>query len=165
MEFIKQHKKAILIILCILILIAVIVCSYIEYYLYQQSKIDIKSERTFYIETEEQDLSQIANDWINQYVGQYMQKYVPRLKKVNSIEIKNVEVLDEENQYVQIDFDLKTTKKESNYFLENDWGIYEENHTLSCQWVLKFLLREENQISKYFISNRMRPVEDRKSVV
>ena len=159
MEFIKQHKKAILIILCILILIAVIVCSYIEYYLYQQSKIDIKSERTFYIETEEQDLSQIANDWINQYVGQYMQKYVPRLKKVNSIEIKNVEVLDEENQYVQIDFDLKTTKKESNYFLENDWGIYEENHTLSCQWVLKFLLREENQISKYFVTARMKPVE------
>ena len=61
--------------------------------------------------------------------------------------------------YVQIDFDLKTTKKESNYFLENDWGIYEENHTLSCQWVLKFLLREENQISKYFVTNRMRPVE------
>ena len=123
MEFIKQHKKAILIILCILILIAVIVCSYIEYYLYQQSKIDIKSERTFYIETEEQDLSQIANDWINQYVGQYMQKYVPRIKKIKNVEIKNVEVLDEENQYVQIDFDLKTTKKESNYFLENDWGI------------------------------------------
>ena len=106
-----------------MILIAVIVCSYIEYYLYQQSKIDIKSERTFYIETEEQDLSQIANDWINQYVGQYMQKYVPRIKKIKNVEIKNVEVLDEENQYVQIDFDLKTTKKESNYFLENDWGI------------------------------------------
>ena len=68
-------------------------------------------------------LSKIATDWINQYVGQYMQKYVPRIKKIKNVEIKNVEVLDEENQYVQIDFDLKTTKKESNYFLENDWGI------------------------------------------
>ena len=45
-------------------------------------------------------LSKIATDWINQYVGQYMQKYVPRMKKIKSIEIKNVEVLDEENQYV-----------------------------------------------------------------
>lgn len=117
------------------------------------------SETTFYIETEEQDLSKIATDWINQYVGQYMQKYVPRLKKVKSIEIKNVEVLNQENQYVQIDFELKTTKKKSDYFLENDWGIYEENHILSCQWVLKFLLREENQISKYFVTARMKPVE------
>ena len=159
MEFIKQHKKAILTILCIFILLAIIVCSYIGYYLYQQSKIDIKSEKNFYIETEEQDLSKIATEWINQYVGQYMQKYVPRLKKVKSIEVKNVEVLDEENQYVQIDFNVKTAKKESNYFLENEWGIYEENHILSCQWVLKFLLREENQISKYFVTNRMKPVE------
>ena len=41
----------------------------------------------------------------------------------------------------------------------NEWGIYEENHILSCQWVLKFLLREENQISKYFVTARMKPVE------
>ena len=120
MEFIKQHKKVLIVILCIFILLAIIVCSYIGYFLYQQSKINIKSETTFYIETEEQDLSKIATEWINQYVGQYMQKYVTRKKKIKSIEIKNVEVLDEENQYVQVDFDLKTAKKESDYFLEND---------------------------------------------
>ena len=159
MNFIKQHKKMLGIILGILIVVIIIVCSYIEYISYRQSKMDIKAETTFYIETDAQDLSEIATEWVNQYVGQYMQKYVPRSKKVDSIEIKSVEVLDEENQYVQVDFDLKTDKKESAYFLENDWGIYEENRILSCQWVLKFLLREENQVSKYFVANRMKPVE------
>lgn len=119
--------------------------SYYGYVLYQQNKIIIISEKDFSVEIEEKDITQLATKWVEEYTNQFKQAYIPKKKKIKEMSIQQVQVLDQEKNIVQIDFNVKTAKKQQDFFEEENWGTRDETGTLNCQWVLSLSLQEDQE--------------------
>jgi len=106
-------------------------------YLYKQNKVKIILEKDFYIEAEEKDnVDDIAQTWVMQYVGQFQQAYIQKDRRIETFQIDKVEILDTASAIVQVDFTVKTAQKHADYFLDRAWGIEEGEDILKCQWVV-----------------------------
>ncbi len=143
----KRKITLITVIAAILLMVA-----YLSYYYIQQSRIKIFSEDEFYIDVDTNTYKgAIAEQWVRGYTDQYKQKYIERKREVVDVKVGLIEVLDEENSIVQIDFFVTTKKANTEYFY--DWGVI-EGDTIRCQWVLDLELNEEGRC---YVKSRMTP--------
>lgn len=81
--------------------VILISASYFFYYKYEQNKIVFKEAEGFNITTKTENISFVGVKWLDSYIAQYQQKYVPHDMKIINYEIEDLIVLDEENKVIQ----------------------------------------------------------------
>lgn len=149
MKRISKRNKLILIIAISVLIIGI---GYMGFIFVQRSKIIILKEKDFTILVEtDTHKSDIAQQWLRGYTDQFQQKYLSRKKKILNIETDVIEVLDEEEFIVQIDFVVEPKKIDTDYF--SAWGVKDGN-LIKCQWVLDFELYDSGMC---YLENRMSP--------
>lgn len=149
MERISKKNKVFLITVISILIIGI---GYMGYIFVQSSKIIILKERDFTILVDKDShKSAIAQQWLRGYTDQFQQKYLSRKKKIVDIKIGVIDVLDEEEFIVQIDFVVEPKKTDTDYF--SDWGVKDGN-LIKCQWVLDFELYDSGMC---YLEDRMSP--------
>lgn len=100
-----------------IIAVLISIISYGIFYFVKQSRVVILSENEFYIDEDPNTYKgALADIWLIGYTDQYKQKYLPRKKKIDYIDKSIIDVLDEEEIIVQIDFTVKPKKKDTDYY-------------------------------------------------
>ena len=149
MERIGKRKKILLITVISILIIGI---GYIGFIFVQRSKVVILNEKDFIIQVDPvSHKSTIAEQWLRGYTDQFKQKYLPRKKKLVDIKPGVIEVLNEEESIVQIDFVVKPKNTDIDYF--SDWGVKDGN-IIRCQWVLDFEVYESGMC---YLEDRMSP--------
>ncbi|MBD3108342.1 exo-alpha-sialidase [Bacillus sp. AGMB 02131] len=136
----RRTKKIGILLFLLIILIS---ASYFGYYKYEQSKITYKKAEGFSISVRTENITLVGVKWLDAYLAQYQQEFVPGNIKIEDYEIKEIAVLDEENNVIQVDFSIKPKSDEPNY-LETDSQLaaeMEADSIISHQWVLSFNTR------------------------
>lgn len=148
----KRISKKNKILLSIILAVLITGIGYASFILFQRSKIIILKERDFTIQVDaDSHKSAIAQQWVRGYTDQFKQKYLPGNKKLVGIKPGVIEILNEEEAIVQIDFVVEPKKKDTDYF--SDWGVKEGN-LIKCQWVLDLEVYESGMC---YLQDRMSP--------
>ena len=135
-----MDKRARIISITALVIAIFISGCYFVYYKYEQRKIEFKQAEGLSITTKTTNMTLVGVKWLEHYMAQYQQKYVPRVKKVEKYEIDDIIVLDEEKKVIQIDFSIEQKVKGTNGLdidLNLESGI-QEGAKAKYQWVLWF---------------------------
>lgn len=149
MARISKRNKILLITVIAILIISI---GYMGFIFVQRSKIIILSEKDFTIQVDPvSHKSAIAEQWLRGYTDQFKQKYLPRKKKLVDIKPGVIEVLNEEESIVQIDFVLEPKKDNTDYF--SDWGV-KDGDIIKCQWVLDFEVYESGMC---YLEKKMSP--------
>lgn len=132
---IKSNKnKKVFIYLAAILIVFCIICMY-RWYNLRQKSVKIVDKNIFSIETDDEtDLKKIAKKWIDSYTKQYMQKYVKKDFLLKSVDIQNINIIDQENNIVEITFKIDPVK--SDYFVNNWYGKLDQNKEITCDWVV-----------------------------
>ena len=154
----KIITYAVLVIFSLLV-IGVFVYSYVSKY--QENKLDIKSRYTFSIRIDDQwnvvsddyvsdydndnvsnftnpDMVGLGTKWLEKYISQYRQKYVPYSKYIVKSGIDSVSVLDLSSNTVLLSFWVIPQNLNSDYF--SSWEGIQDDGRIKCEWVVSFYL-------------------------
>lgn len=118
----------------LLIMAMILAMCYSGYYKFQQSKITFQSPEGFSVEVDTDDITELGEKWIEAYVEQYRQKYIPRKQKVVEYLIEDIEI--REPNVVQINFAIKTKKLDEE--VSYNWNGFIDGDKIRAQWVLWF---------------------------
>ncbi len=123
-------------------------------YLYQRHVTDaLKSPVGTTINCNSDNMSFVADKWLEQYIKQYKKISILREKRVKSYEVADILVLEE--NVVQINFTLNIAKP--NEKTATDWNGVLENNVITCQWVTYFQKFMENNETIYKVTDVIRP--------
>ncbi len=153
----KKNKILIGALTCFAIMVIVIL-AYTAFYFYKQSQVQILDENHFFVEVEQDDtIEKMAEKWIKGCIEQYMVKYVPYKLSITDYEIINITRRDED--YVQVEFNLKTKAKNSENLANLFIATTDGNRSIECQLVLKPEVIENLNLSKKicFVTYMVRP--------
>ncbi|WP_230203681.1 WD40/YVTN/BNR-like repeat-containing protein [Bacillus massiliigorillae] len=147
-----MSRKSGIIALLTVFLVAVI---FFAYYTYEQNKLVFKPVEGFSVTEQTMNMTLVGVKWLDKYIAQYEQKYVPRDKKVETYEIDELTVLDEQKKVIQIDFSVKAKVKGSETPFE---GGMLEGSKVKYQWVLWFNTKDAgNSKTTYEVYKKQRP--------
>ncbi|MDO4283593.1 MAG: hypothetical protein Q4D02_08170 [Clostridia bacterium] len=152
----KLKIKDIIIFDLILVIIGILLLFIYEmYYMSKQAEIVVIPEEYFHVsDVESSDLDIVAKTWVEEYISQYMQKYLNRNKRVVEFNITNITVLDEENKQVSVKFTMKPKVMYSKTF--SDWGyMNEEEKIYECEWIMVFESTYKNSGKIWYTTQRM----------
>ena len=149
---IKRAKGISSLALAVVILIS---ASYFFYYKYEQNKIVFKEAEGFNITTKTENISLVGVKWLDSYIAQYQQKYVPHDKKITNYEIEDLIVLDEENKVIQIDFHIEGKWKQKDESTAPIKGGMVNGSTIRYQWVLWFNITEQKNNERIYEVNKL----------
>lgn len=174
--------------LVIICLVVVFVFARSYYYKSKQDDLDIKSRYTFSVDIDaygnelseqyqttavtyddssvvstvpdvyEVETKKIAKTWINAYVRQYMNEYLPANKAVRKVSIDNIETLNEDEHIALISFSVILKNPSTDCFIS--WDGITDNGRLKCEWVIGYYLdaHSDNTASVY-VASVMSPEE------
>ncbi|MDO5403000.1 MAG: exo-alpha-sialidase [Eubacteriales bacterium] len=83
-------------------------------------------------------VDKVADIWLDEFLNQFTQKYVPRAKALKSVEKKPAAVLDSDTNTVLVSFSAVLKNSESEFFSSWDGIINEER--FQCEWVITYEL-------------------------
>ena len=135
--------------------VILISASYFFYYKYEQNKIVFKDAEGFNITTKTENISLVGVKWLDSYIAQYQQKYVPHDKKITNYEIEDLIVLDEENKVIQIDFYIEGKWKQKDESTAPIEGGMVDGSTIRYQWVLWFNITEQKNNERIYEVNKL----------
>lgn len=100
----------------------------------------------------------IAKSWINAYVRQYMNEYLPSNKAVRKMSIDNIEVLNEDEHIALICFSVILKNPSSEYFLS--WDGITDDGKLKCEWVMEYYVdAHSDNTASIYVASAMSPEE------
>jgi hypothetical protein len=158
-----------------LLVIGVFVYSYVSKY--QENKLDIKSRYTFSIRIDDQwnvvsddyvsdydndnvsnftnpDMVGLGTKWLEKYISQYRQKYVPYSKYIVKSGIDSVSVLDLSSNTVLLSFWVIPQNLNSDYF--SSWEGIQDDGRIKCEWVVSFYLDNNyDNTAKLYVTSVM----------
>ena len=170
----KIITYAVLVIFSLLV-IGVFVYSYVSKY--QENKLDIKSRYTFSIRIDDQwnvvsddyvsdydndnvsnftnpDMVGLGTKWLEKYISQYRQKYVPYSKYIVKSGIDSVSVLDLSSNTVLLSFWVIPQNLNSDYF--SSWEGIQDDGRIKCEWVVSFYLDNNyDNTAKLYVTSVM----------
>ena len=170
----KIITYAVLVIFSLLV-IGVFVYSYVSKY--QENKLDIKSRYTFSIRIDDQwnvvsddyvsdydndnvsnftnpDMVGLGTKWLEKYISQYRQKYVPYSKYIVKSGVDSVSVLDLSSNTVLLSFWVIPQNLNSDYF--SSWEGIQDDGRIKCEWVVSFYLDNNyDNTAKLYVTSVM----------
>lgn len=170
----KIITYAVLVIFSLLV-IGVFVYSYVSKY--QENKLDIKSRYTFSIRIDDQwnvvsddyvsdydndnvsnftnpDMVGLGTKWLEKYISQYRQKYVPYSKYIVKSGVDSVSVLDLSSNTVLLSFWVIPQNLNSDYF--SSWEGIQDDVRIKCEWVVSFYLDNNyDNTAKLYVTSVM----------
>lgn len=150
-EILKKYRILILIVAIIDLSVLFI---YEVYYFSRQADTTIIPEEYFHItNSDTTNLSDIAREWVDQYILQYTQKYLPRRKIVKYYNIIDVEILNEESKQISVKFYMEPKVRNSTIF--SDWGYKSSNGIYECDWIIMLDDAYINDGKIWFITQRI----------
>lgn len=157
----KEHTRLILgRILLVVVCIAMIFTYYWTWYVKKrQEKIELKSRYTFTVTIdgkgnvidssdesaaevkaagaiENIGIDKIADVWLDEFLNQFTQKYVPRSKALKSVEKNDTVVLDREANTVLVSFSAALKDTGSEFF--SSWEGVINDGRFQCEWVITY---------------------------
>lgn len=161
-----------LVVFCLMV-VGIFVYSYVSRYHCEQ--LDLKSRYTFsiYVDNEwnvlkegetaafdgentasfaNPDMKMLAQLWLDEYIAQYRQRYVPYSKQIKKFGVDSVRILDMDSNTVLLSFWIMPKDTESDYL--SSWDGILDNGKLKCEWVVSFYLNNnyDNTASLYVTS-------------
>lgn len=147
-------KKYIVLLLIVIIINLSLIFTYCTYYFSKQSNVTVIPEEYFHIiNSDTSNLNDLAREWVDQYILQYTQKYLPRRKIVKWYNITDVEILDEKSRQVSVKFNMEPKVKNSTIF--SDWGYRLSDGTYECEWIVMLDDAYINRGKIWFITQRI----------
>ena len=98
-------------------------------------------------------LDEVATQWFQQNIEQYQQLWTPFSYRIKDASIQTLEILDEENGYIQLDYTITPFSLNKKIYENFPDGIV-EGENLRIQTVLKF----DETLQGYQMVEQMRPV-------
>lgn len=86
---------------------------------------------------------QLANIWINGYLGQYKEMFTPQSERLKNIKVESVTDADNKNGVVNMTFSAQLVDSSTQYF--NDWGGYISGGTIKCSWTGSFAVKDSGK--------------------
>ena len=175
-SFVKTHALQIISLLGFCAVIAVIF--YAGYVRERRQKAVFKSQYTFSIRistagelvSEEQkvqaqtvdfgsvDMEQVAMLWVKEYLNQFTGKYVPVSKALKNYSVTSVEILNQTDHVVLVDFSAEQMNSETDYF--SSWDGYIADGKLTCEWVVRFAVDNQyDGTADIYVATIQRPDE------
>lgn len=159
----KTKQTKILTCVALIIFCLIVCCVFVYSYVanYKQKKLDIKSRYTFSIKIDNNlnilkenetvanvtdnisdfsdiDMSKVGRLWLEQYIKQFRQAYVPYGKAVKKYDIDSIRVLDASNNTVLLTFWIIPNDSSSDYL--STWEGIMDDGRLKCEWVVSYYL-------------------------
>lgn len=172
-------------IFCVLVAVVFVRSYYLKS---KQSDIDIKSRYTFTIDIDaygneitdenvtdntsdkdststdttsdvsQADIQNVATSWVNAYIRQYMNEYLPAHKSIKKLNIDNIEVLNAEEKTVLIGFSVIPKNVSTEYFLS--WDGITDNGKIKCEWVISYYLdAHPDNTATVYVTSALTPEE------
>lgn len=137
----KQHTRIVIGRIALAFVCAALIFVYFWswYVKKQQSKLELKSRYTFSTTidgSENMQINEIADIWMEEFMKQFTQKYVPRSKTLRSVEIQPSVILDEETNTVLVTFSAALKDTASEFFSSWNGVIYDDR--FQCEWVIQY---------------------------
>ncbi len=125
---------------------------------YRASKIQVRSQHTFYIEVDDkyelvdrdeeeillsdaeiphdENLIKVAQAWISEYTAQFTQAFMPSSKALRRVRIDDVSILDDDNRILKITFSANLRDNSTEFF--DSWNAIVNDGRLICEWIIEF---------------------------
>ncbi len=103
-------------------------------------------------------IEEASETLVEEYITQYEHWYLPFDKQINRVNIDNVEVLDEQKGYVQVDYSFYFTFAKSipSYFANDNFHLFQnEDNKITGQLVLQL----KRKVDTYQVKVLMTPVQ------
>lgn len=114
----------------------VFVLAVVAYTRYRQDRTYIFDPIDYHTYAESGDAVEATKTWLDGYLSQYKQAYVPRERRLESFAIGTVEVvLPSARPVVRVSFTVSPTQAEGTEFLE--WGEMQQDGTVQCDWTME----------------------------
>lgn len=147
-------KKYIIFILVVISINFCFLIIYGIYYFNRQVNTIVIPEDDFHItNSDTSNLQDIAREWVDNYILQYTQKYLPRRRTLKWYNITNVEILDEKSKQVSVKFNIKPKVGNSTIF--SDWGYKSSDGIYDCDWIITLDDTYINSGRIWFITQRI----------
>lgn len=85
-------------------------------------------------------LEEISKIWITKFTSQFEQKYVPRTKSLENVEISKTAVLNQTQNIVLVAFTGEPQSNNNDYF--SSWEGYMSEGKMVCEWVIQFEIED-----------------------
>lgn len=133
---------------------------------YKASKIQVKSQHTFYIEVDNEykivdsdtqsedniqtaviphndDLKKVAKTWISEYTSQFTQPFMPSSKALRRVRIEDISILNDSNAILKITFSANLRDSSTEFF--DSWNAIVNDGRLICEWIIEFNMTQTDE--------------------